>query len=179
MFVTRVLVSLFEFGLEVVMLAVGIYVVYRVIIKANPDFDMEKQIAKGNTAVGILVGGILYAVCNILQRVLSSVVAMFRLFLTGPADSGLSYWQLPLIGAAHLAMALILAMFTISLTLRMFGRLTTQMEEGKELEKGNVAVGVLLASVVIVAALFIGEGVSSVSKALIPQPSIGKIQIMK
>ena len=179
MFFTRVMVSLFEFGLSVAMLAVGIYMVYRVIIKANPDFDMELEIAKGNVAVGILVGAILIATSSILQKVSFSVVSMFRLFLTAPPEHGISFWQLPLIAAGHLVMAFALSMFTISFTLRTFGRLTTRMEEGKELAKGNVAVGVLLASVVLVAAMFVGEGVSSVSKALIPQPSIGKIQILK
>jgi hypothetical protein len=30
-----------------------------------------------------------------------------------------------------------------------------------------------------VAALYVGEGVSALSKALVPQPSIGRVQILK
>jgi hypothetical protein len=37
----------------------------------------------------------------------------------------------------------------------------------------------LLSSVVLVAAFYVGEGVSALSKALVPQPAMGRIQIMK
>ena len=56
MFTTRVLVSFFEFMLSVVMSGFVIYLTYRIFIKANPDFDMEVEIKKGNVAVGTLVG---------------------------------------------------------------------------------------------------------------------------
>ena len=42
-----------------------------------------------------------------------------------------------------------------------------------------VAVGIVLASVVLLVSMFIGEGVSSLSKSLIPQPSIGKVRVMR
>jgi hypothetical protein len=37
----------------------------------------------------------------------------------------------------------------------------------------------VLGAVVLVAALYVGEGVSAISKALVPQPSIGQIEIMQ
>jgi hypothetical protein len=42
-----------------------------------------------------------------------------------------------------------------------------------------MAVGILLSSVVLVASMYVGEGVSALSKALVPQPSIGHIQILR
>jgi uncharacterized membrane protein YjfL (UPF0719 family) len=180
MFITRVFVSLFEFTMSVFLLGVGIYYTYRVIIKANPDFDMEKEIHKGNTAVGILVSGILLSVALIVQKVLFSVVSMFRMYMMAPLAKGVELWHLPLIAVGHILMALVLAMFTISVTLRMFGRLIrTEMSGAEELRKGNVAVGILLACVVLIAAFYVGEGVSSLSKALIPQPSIGRVTVVE
>lgn len=180
MFFTRVLVSIFEFTLAVIMSGVVISLTYRVFIHANPDFNMETEIKKGNTAVGILVAAILFAASMILQRGLSSVVSMFRLHMTAPGQTPFSSLQLALIGLSHLVIALILALLTVSITLRLFGRVTRKtLQAGKELEKGNLAVGVLLSSVVLVAALYVGEGVSALSKALVPQPSIGRVQILK
>jgi len=54
-----------------------------------------------------------------------------------------------------------------------------QMRLGEQLKKGNVAVGILLAAVVFIATHYVGEGVSALTKALVPQPTIGKIEIMK
>ncbi len=180
MFTTRILVSVFEFLLSVVMSGFIIYLTYRVFIKANPDFNMEEEIRKGNVSVGILVGTILFSASMILQKGLGSVVSMFRLYVSSPGESGLALWKLGLLSVAHLGLSMLLAVITISVTLRLFGKLVrSHFHAGKELEKGNLAVGIILSAVVLVAALYVGEGVSAISKALVPQPSIGQIEIMQ
>ena len=179
MFLMRVLVSLFEFLLAVVMSGVVIYVTYRVFIRANPDFDMEDEIKKGNIATGLLVGTILICASIFLQKGMESVVGMFRLYMTAPDSAPLPFYQLGLLALGHLGLSLFLAVMTISVTLRLFGRFTRHIHPGKELQKGNVAVGVLLSCVVIVATLYVAEGVGALSKALVPQPSIGRIQVLK
>ena len=180
MFTTRIMVSFFEFLLSVFMSGFIIYLTYRVFIKANPDFDMEEEIKKGNVAVGTLVSVILLSASLILQKGLGSVVSMFRLYLSAPGENSLGLGKLALLCTAHLGLSLVLAVITISVTLRLFGKLVgSHMQAGKELEKGNLAVGLVLSSVVLVAALYVGEGVSAISKALVPQPSIGRIEIMK
>lgn len=180
MFTARILVSVFEFLLSVVMSGFIIYLTYRVFIKANPDFNMEEEIKKGNVAVGTLVGTILLSASMILQKGLGSVVSMFRLYVSSPGESGLALWKLGLLSAAHLGLSMLLAVFTISVTLRLFGKLVrSHFHAGKELEKGNLAVGIILSAVVLIAALYVGEGVSAISKALVPQPSIGQIEIMQ
>ncbi|MCM2268457.1 MAG: DUF350 domain-containing protein [Elusimicrobiales bacterium] len=177
---TRVIVSVFEFLLAVLMSGLIIYLTYRVFIKANPDFNMEEEIKKGNVAVGTLVGAILFAASMILQKGLGAVVSMFRMHVSAPGEMTIGLSKLAVIGAAHLGLAMMLAVFTISVTLRLFGRLVrSHMHPGEELQKGNVAVGIVLAAVVLVAALYVGEGVSAISKALVPQPSIGQIEIMQ
>ena len=180
MFTTRVMVSMFEFILGVVMSGLIIAITYRVFIKANPDFNMEDEIKKGNLAVGALVAAILFAASMILQKGLGSVVSMFRLYVSAPGEQTLGFGKLVALCVAHLGLAMLLAVITISVTLRLFGRMVRpRMNAGQELQKGNLAVGLVLASVVLVAAMYVGEGVSAVSKALVPQPSIGQIEIMK
>ena len=179
MFLTRIFASVFEFLLAVAMSGVVIYVTYRVFIKANPDFDMEDQIKKGNIATGLLVGTILVCSSVFLQKGMESVVGMFRLYIIAPDTSTLPFWQMLLLGIGHLALSLFMAVVTISATLRIFGRFTRRMQDGKELEKGNIAIGILLSSVVIVATLYVAEGVGSLHKALVPQHSIGRIQVLK
>lgn len=179
MFFTRVAVSLFEFTLSVLMSGIVIALTYRVFVHANPDFDMDAEIKKGNTAVGALVASILFSASSILRQGMGSVMSMLRLHMQAPGQEPFSLWQLCLISIAHLVMALTLALLTISITLRLFGKLTRPLQAGKELQRGNLAVGLLLSSVVIVASLYVGEGVSALSKALIPQPTMGRVRILK
>jgi uncharacterized membrane protein YjfL (UPF0719 family) len=179
MFVTSLLISLFEFALLVVMSGLVIYLTYRLFVRANPDFDMEIEIKNGNIAVGILMATILFSASMILEKGLGAVMGMLRLHISAPMQSGLPLWQFLLLVLGHLVMSMVLALFTISLTLRLFGRLGRRISPGKELQKGNIAMGLLLSSVVLVAAFYVGEGVSALSKALVPQPAMGQIQIMK
>ncbi len=183
MFLIRLLVSLFELALMVVMSGVIIYVIYRVFIKANPDFDMEEEIKKGNVAVGTLVASIMVSAAMILQKGLGAAVGMFRLSLAAPAEVSLPLWQTALLTLGHLTLSLAVAVFTVSVTLRLFGmmarKINPEMRLGEHLKQGNLAVGIILAAVVFIATLYVGEGVSALTKALVPQPKIGKIEIMQ
>lgn len=179
MFGTQVIISMFEFVFTVVVSALGVYMTYRVFVGVNPDYDSEEELRKGNTAVAVLLAAILISAGLIIQKGIYPVVALVRLYVTSPVDQGLAPWQLALYAAAHLVMSFALAVLTISFTLRLWGRLTANIQEGKELKRGNMAVGIVLASVVLLVSMFIGEGVSSLSKSLIPQPSIGKVRVMR
>ena len=179
MFTTRVVVSLFEFILMVVMSAFVIALTYRIFVKANPDFHMGDEIKKGNVAVGILMAAILIGASHILMAGTDSSIAMFRMHMLAPSDENESLLKIIGLIIAHLSVSMMLAAISISVTLRMFGRLEPELHAGKELQNGNVAVGVLLAAVVLISSLYVREGVSALSKAMTPQHSIGLIEIAK
>ena len=178
MFTTRVVVSLFDFILMVVMSAFVIALTYRIFVKANPDFHMGQEIKKGNVAVGILMAAILISASYILMAGTESSIAMFRMHMLAPSEDE-SVLRIFGLMVAHLSISMMLAVVSISVTLRMFGRLERELRAGKELQNGNVAVGVLLAAVVVISSMYVREGVSALSKALTPQPSIGRIEIGK
>jgi uncharacterized membrane protein YjfL (UPF0719 family) len=183
MFYLRLLVSLFELGLMILLSGVIIYVIYRVFVKANPEFDMEDEILKGNVAVGTLVSSILVSAALMLRQGVGASIGMFRLSVSAPADVSFPLWQTALLTLGHLTLTLCLAVFTISITLRLFGRMVKSLKPelrlGEQLQRGNLAVGILLSAVVFIATLYVGEGVSALTKALVPQPRVGTIQIMK
>ena len=176
----RILMSSVQFMLGVLMAGFVIYYTYRAFIKANPDFNMEEEIKKGNTAVGILVSMNVYCASMMLHKTLISVFTMIKMYVYSPSDYTIGVVHIGLIAIAHIVITLVLAMLTISITLRLFGTMIrSRMNAGKELEKGNVAVGILLACVVLIATTYVGNGIDAMSKSLVPQPSIGQIEIME
>ena len=180
MFWTHVIVSLAEFALMAAMTGVIIYFIYRMFVRANPDFDMEEEIKKNNLAVGILMFSIMIAGSIVLYRGMGGIVDMLRLHAGAPGQTGLNWWQLAGLFVIHVTVALIMAVFTISVALRLFGKMTRKaMHAGKELQNGNVAVGLVLSAVVLIAALFVGSGVNSVSRALVPQLKIAQVEVME
>lgn len=180
---TRFLTSLAELGLMTISSAIIIVLIYRIFIRANPDFDMEAAIHKGNTAVGILMAAIMICAALMLAKGLSASMAVFRLAMVLPEGSGIGIWHAVVLILGHLIFTLVIVVLTISLTLRLFGKMSTGKNPGKTmgklLEEGNVAMGIILAAVVFIATMYVGDGISAVTKALVPQPEVGTIRIMK
>lgn len=183
MFVLRLLLSLAELALMIVLSGAIISLIYRVFLKANPDFDMEEEIRLGNAAVGLLMATIMICAAMLIVKGIGASVGNLRLNLTAPTDVALPLWKGGLLVLGHLGLSLGIGVIAISITLRLFGQMTRRMNPemclGKLLKGGNLAVGMLLSAVVFITTLYVGEGVSSLTKSLVPQPPIGKIQIMR
>jgi uncharacterized membrane protein YjfL (UPF0719 family) len=183
MFTTRFIISIAELALMIFSSGLVIVLIFRIFIRANPDFDMEEEIKKGNAAVGILMAAIMICAALMLAKGLTASVAVFRLAMASPLESGTELWKAVLLICGHLFFTMAIAVLTISVTLRLFGKISRwfdpDMHLGEHLEKGNIAVGTVLAAVVFIATMFVGDGVSGVTKALVPQPQVGAIRIMK
>ncbi len=179
MYVTRVLVSAFELILTVVMSVLVIYTNYWLVSITNPDYDEDEELKKGNLAIAILLAGMLLATGFMVKQGLDPVISMIRLHFMTPQADGLGAGRMFLFAASQMVMVFVVTVLTLSFSLRFYGKLTSRIQEGLELRKGNVAVGVVLCSVVLLVAMYVSDGIGSLSKALIPQPSIGRVQIMR
>ena len=181
----KIAVSLAELVLTIVMAVLVVYVTLRALIKTNTDFDEDREILKGNVSVGLLVAALLLASANIMHQAFKPVVDTVHLWLTSPLIEGLERttppWKLMLYASGNLVLAYLIVVATMSVALRIFGRLTRtkKTRPGVELEKGNIAVGIILSSYVLIISMFVGEGVRAVSKALVPKPDIGRMQLMR
>ena len=104
---TRILISGTQFILSVVMAGFVIYYTYRAFIKANPDFNMEESIKKGNIAVGILVSTNVYCASMMLHKTFGSVGTMVKMYAYSPSDYTINAFQLGLISIAHIVLKLV------------------------------------------------------------------------
>ncbi len=178
----KVFVALGELAVTICMAVLVVYITYRALIKANTDFDEDVEIIKGNLSVGVLVAALLLASANIMHQAFRPVADTIHIYLSSSlVGETTNKGTLALYALGNLALAFVIVVFTLSFSLRVFGRLarTKDTRPGKELERGNVAMGVILASFVLIVSLFVGEGVSSISKALIPRPNVGRLQMMR
>lgn len=175
---TSIGLAVFEFVLSAGLGLLVVYVNYRMFIATNPDYDAEAEMKKNNVGVAILLAALLVSAGLIVREGVYPVVNLVRLYFTSPVDY-VNGWQLVLLIIGHLGLVFIVAIYTISLSLRFWGRLTPNINEGEELKRANMAVGIVLAGVVAVMALFISDGISRLTKTLIPQPSIGHVEFQR
>ena len=77
--------------------------------------------------------------------------------------------QLILVGLAivRLVFAIVFAVVAIYIASSVLGRLTKQFKEWDEIKKGNVAVALVMAAVVIAIAAVVSQGVASLLTALL------------
>jgi uncharacterized membrane protein YjfL (UPF0719 family) len=144
---------------------VALYIGFWVLGKITKGIDEEKELAKGNAAVGILVASVFIAIALVVQSGVSGLsVALNRaLFLGFNADGILTV----IVAVIQLILGIVLAVGAIYLALNILDRLTTGVNEFEELKKGNIAVALEMAGVIIAVAVIIQSGVIGITAAIL------------
>jgi len=175
MFWTRLVVSLTELVLSVLLAVFVVFWSYESFVRMTADYDAEEELRKSNTAVAILLTSLMVATSLLMQQSVYPVIGTLTVYLTNRSDSGISFWRLLAFSLGHLVLGFLLAAGSVELALRLFERLASGIEEDAEIRRGNVAVAVVMAGVILVTAFYLQGGVSALTKSLIPQPSLGQI----
>ena len=165
------LVGILQLVIALILAVAALYISFNVLGKITKGIDEEKEIAKGNAAVGILVASVFIAIGVVVQS-----------GVTGISDGlGLAVKELPNIGSngllpvivpivmsiIQLVLGILLAIGAIYLALNILDKLTKGIEEFEELKKGNVAVALEMAGVIITVAIIVQSGVAGITSALI------------
>ncbi|MEM3060820.1 MAG: DUF350 domain-containing protein [Candidatus Bathyarchaeia archaeon] len=139
--------------LGIVFAIAGLYIASWILGKVTKEIDEWEEIGKGNIAVAIYMAGIFISVAVIIGP---GIIGLFRtLDVVGIA-----------IGFIQLVLALILAMVMQYIGLSVLGKLTKGIEEWAELKKGNIAIGIMMAAIVIAVSAIVARGVESLIAAI-------------
>ncbi len=159
-------VGLVQLVLAVILAVVALYIGFSVLTRITKGIDEEKELAKGNVAVGIIVASVFFAIAFVVQAGvtgvstgLSKALGVGILTLDGLLIVSAAVFQL-IIGIA-------LAIGAIYLALNVLDKLTKGIEEFEEIRKGNVAVAVMMGGVIISVAVIIQSGVVGITNALL------------
>lgn len=144
----------------------ALYIGFAVLSKINKNIDEEKELAKGNVAVGIIVAAVFVAIALVVQSGVSGLsvginkaISVGILSVDGLLAIGVSIIQLLL--------GIVLAVGAIYLALNILDKLTKGVDEFEEIKKGNVAVALEMGGVIIAVAVIIQSGVIGITAALI------------
>jgi uncharacterized membrane protein YjfL (UPF0719 family) len=162
----NVIVGIFQLVVAIVFAVVALYAGFLVLGWITKDIDEEKELAKGNAAVGILVASVFIAIALVVQSGVSGLSVGINKahsigFLTGDGIFTV------VIAIVQLLLGIVLAVGAIYLALYILDRLTKGVEEFEELKKGNVAVALEMAGVIIAVAVIIQTGVIGITAAII------------
>ncbi|NMB78851.1 MAG: DUF350 domain-containing protein [Methanomicrobiales archaeon] len=166
MLLENALVGLLQLVVAIIFAVLALYIGFSVLGKITKDIDEEKELAKGNVAVGIIVAAVFVAIAIVvesgvkgLSAGISKALSVGILSADGMIAIGLS--------VAQLVLGIALAVGAIYLALNILDKLTKGVEEFEELKKGNVAVALEMAGVIIAVAVIIQSGVLGITAALL------------
>ena len=177
MFWTRLIVSLAEFGLSIILSVFIVFWSYKSFVKFA-SYDVEEEIRKGNAAVAIMLGSLMIGSALILQQAVYPVIGILMVSMTSEGLALKDFLLMAAYALGHLVFGFLVSVGCVRLALKFFEKLTGDMDEDGEIRKGNVPIAIVLASVVLVLSMFMKEGVSAMTKTLIPQPKLGGLQIL-
>jgi uncharacterized membrane protein YjfL (UPF0719 family) len=152
--------------------AFGVYFALRVVAKLLREESSEKELAKGNAAVGVLQAACLISLgLLVTPAVQATFDAMDLLYRGQPVALGM-LGRFAFYAFLHVGTALIVGAAVIALGTFLFNRLTKEVDEIAEVRKGNVAPALTLGAVLIVMALMSGPGLRTVLDGLLPLPEL-------
>ena len=164
--IINAVVGIIQLVIAIILAVAALYIGFSVLGKITKGIDEEKEIAKGNTAVGILVASVFIAIGIVVQSGVSGISvgisqAMKAGFLS-PVGIAIIF-----VSIVQLILGIVLAIVAIYLALNILDKLTKGIDEFAELKKGNVAVALEMAGVIITVAIIIQSGVMGITAALI------------
>jgi uncharacterized membrane protein YjfL (UPF0719 family) len=145
--------SFLRLVLGIVFAVVALYLASSVLGKLTKGLDDWAEIGRGNVAVAIFMAGIFISVATIVAPGISGLFAGWDVLTIT-------------IGFIQLIIALALAMAMQYVALSVFSKLTKGLDEWAELKKGNVAVGITMAAIVIAVAAVVVRGVETLIAAV-------------
>lgn len=153
-------VGLIQLIIAIILAVVALYIGYATFSKITKGMDETEELRKGNVAVGIIIAAILFAIAIVVQSGIAGISIGIINALEG------DWWSL-IAAFIQLILGIILAIVVIYLALNIMDRLTKGLDEFEELKKGNVAVALLMAGVIVATAVIIQSGVIGITSALI------------
>ncbi|PKL70362.1 MAG: DUF350 domain-containing protein [Methanomicrobiales archaeon HGW-Methanomicrobiales-1] len=166
MLLENAIVGLVQLVIAIIFAVVALYIGFSVLGKITKGIDEEKELAKGNVAVGILVAAVFVAIALVVQSGVSGLsVGINKALSLGI----LSVDGMTVVGVAiiQLVLGIVLAVGAIYLALNILDKLTKGVEEFEELKKGNVAVALEMGGVIIAVAVIIQSGVIGITAAIL------------
>jgi uncharacterized membrane protein YjfL (UPF0719 family) len=127
-------------------------------------------IQHNNQAYGIFVAAILFSVAYTMSSVIQPLISLFRIYASRQMD----FWELGisflLQGGVYIALGFVLAVVICFAAVMLYTYLTP-IDEFAEIKNNNIAVALVVSSIVVSLSLLTHDGVALLIESFIPYPS--------
>jgi len=153
-------IGLVQLVIAIILAVVALYIGFFVFSRITKGLDEAKELARGNIAVGIIIASIFFAIALVVQSGIAGISVGIMKALAGD-------WLAIVVSLLQLILGILLAIGAIYLALYILDRLTKGVNEFEEIRKGNTAVALMMAGVIVSTAIIIQSGVIGITSALL------------
>jgi uncharacterized membrane protein YjfL (UPF0719 family) len=151
--------------------ALGIWFAFRGLNRLL-GMDPTADLARGNPAAGIVHAASLLALGLLARDAVNATFDAVDLSLHQEPPGPLLLARLLLFAFTHVGVSLLVGTGVLALGVLLFDKITPGVEELVEVRRGNVALALVLAAILLVIALLTAPGLQAILNGLIPFPSL-------
>ena len=159
--------GLFFFLFAFVVSICTIYICFKVVMRIT-KYDDIYLINNNNVSASLVLTSSFIAMAIMIKNALYPMNAVLQDFWFSAHKSVSEYLYLGSRALGYLTLTVLLSLASISAALIIFQKLTKELNEEALIKQNNVAVGLLLAGVLIAFAIMVESGISDFINALIP-----------
>lgn len=134
-------------------------------ILGKKKFDIHHN----NQAYGIFMASVLFAVGLTLSSVIQPLLSLFRIFAGRDMSSFELAWKFFVYGGIYIGLAYIFAIIICATGVFVYTTITP-IDEFAELKNNNIAVALIVGSIIITLSLLTNNGVDILIESFIPYP---------
>jgi uncharacterized membrane protein YjfL (UPF0719 family) len=166
-----------EFLVSVLISFFLVFATYKFILLVTRHFDEEKQLRMKNVSVGVVLGSILLGQAIVVKQAIYPVMAVIQIFVLGGQRSVPDYLKVLGLSVGYILMSGSLAILVIFFCFWLFDRLTPGIDQYHEIRQNNLAIAIFMGLLIVGVSLLVGSGVSALTRALIPFPTVGSLPL--
>ncbi len=157
-FIQTLVVWVLQIVIAVSACAISIYGAVHIFDKSTTKVKEWEEIKKGNVAVAILLGGVIFSIIMIILPAVSHL--LYGVFSIDAFHSTFVFAIVTAINLINLAISLIVATVVVAFSFKIIDAITKDIDEQKEIKNGNIAVALLTAFVLVSSAILVKEVVA-------------------
>ena len=159
--------ALLEIILTITISVVVFYISYKIL---KLLFFKNVDLGGNNLAFSIFTSGILLSIGIILSEILPSISNVIRLSAT--QSEAIDAYEIAKYSGLYLFIGFIIAVIINGSVFLLFSLLTKNVNEFKEIQRNNIAVAILVVSILISITLIAKDSIALLISSLIPYPEV-------
>lgn len=161
--------SVLEIGASLILGVILLYIAYKVL---NQFIQKKHDIDINNVAYSIFCSGVLFSVGYLISGIKSPIVTTMRLLESQEGYEGVLLLDVLQYGALFFLIVILGIIIINFLSISLFTLMTTKINEFAEIKKNNIAVGILLATIIICVSFLLKESLYLMIDSFVPYPKM-------